>query len=101
MDIGMLWYDDDSHRTLNDKVARAVEHYRTKYGAQPTVCFVNPTLLKAKDAPDMAAGILLRSSRQVMLNHFWIGVGESGGGAEGKNGKNGNGTRRARVKSEQ
>jgi hypothetical protein len=83
MDIGMLWYDDDSRRTLNDKVARAVEHYRTKYGAQPTVCFVNPTLLKEKDAPDLAAGLLLRASRQVMLNHFWIGVGE-GEGVEAK-----------------
>lgn len=82
MDIGMLWYDDDSRRTLTDKVGRAVAHYKTKYGAQPTLCFVNPALLKDKDAPEMAGGVLLRPSRQVMAHHFWIGVGE-GAGDEG------------------
>ncbi|MBI4771893.1 MAG: hypothetical protein HY784_16145 [Chloroflexi bacterium] len=95
MDIGMLWYDDDSKRTLNEKVARAVEHYKTKYGAVPTVCFVNPSLLTAARAPELAAGVQLRPARTVMVNHFWVGVGETtlqtearpGNGARHKNGQ--------------
>lgn len=88
MDIGMLWYDD-TKRDLDTKVARAVEHYKTKYGATPTVCFVNPDLLTAKDGqaqPDMAAGLSLRPARTVLPNHFWIGVGETAQ-TNGKNGK--------------
>lgn len=87
MDIGMLWYDD-TKRDLDTKVARAVEHYKTKYGATPTICFVNPGLLAAKDGqarPETAAGLSLRPARTVLPNHFWIGVGE----ATQTNGKNG------------
>ena len=74
MDTGMLWYDD-TKRDLNSKLARAVEHYKTKYSDTPTLCFVNPAML-GKDVPDTAAGLALRPSRTVLPNHFWIGVGE-------------------------
>ncbi len=77
----MLWYDDDHKRALGDRVARAVEHYKTKYGAVPTVCYVNPVTLK--DGPETAAGVQLRTARNVMIDHFWIGVGD-GPGANGK-----------------
>jgi len=75
MDIGMLWYDDDAKRKLGDKVARAAEYYKTKYGAMPTVCFVNPGMLT--DAPEMTAGVQLRPARSVLVNHFWVGVDDA------------------------
>ena len=77
MDIGMLWYDDDSKRPISEKVARAVDYYKAKYGSVPTVCFVNPATLK--DGADSAAGVQIRSARNVMVDHFWLGIGESGG----------------------
>ena len=77
MDIGMLWYDDDSKRPFSEKVARAVDYYKAKYGSVPTVCFVNPATLK--DSPDTAAGVQIRPARNVMVDHFWLGVGESDG----------------------
>jgi hypothetical protein len=77
MEIGMLWYDDDAKRKLDDKVARAVEYYRSKYGVPPTVCFVNPNLLAAEGAPEIAAGVRLRPARTVLINHFWIGLDEA------------------------
>jgi hypothetical protein len=78
MDIGMLWYDDDSKRPFSEKVARAVDYYKAKYGSVPTVCFVNPASLK--DSPDTAAGVQIRSARNVMVDHFWLGVGEISNG---------------------
>jgi hypothetical protein len=75
MDIGMLWYDDDNKRPFGEKVARAVDYYKAKYGSVPTVCFVNPATLK--DSPDTAAGVQIRSARNVMVDHFWLGVGET------------------------
>jgi len=84
MDIGMLWYDDDSKRPFGEKVARAVDYYKAKYGSVPTVCFVNPASLK--DSPDTAAGVQIRSARNVMVDHFWLGVGDANGGDSHGNG---------------
>jgi hypothetical protein len=81
MDIGMLWYDDDSKRPLSEKVARAVDYYKAKYGSVPTVCFVNPATLK--ESSDTAAGVQIRPARNVMVDHFWLGVGESDGNGRG------------------
>lgn len=74
MEIGMLWFDDDARRTLAEKVARAVEHYKAKYGLAPTVCFVNPGMLRS--TPAYAGGVHLRPSRNVLPNQLWIGVGD-------------------------
>ena len=80
MDIGMLWYDDDSKRQLADKVARAVEYYRAKYGVQPTECYVHPNML-ADGQQMVASGVRLRANRTVNKNHFWLGVGNASGAA--------------------
>ena len=95
MDIGMLWYDDDSKRPFGEKVARAVDYYKAKYGSVPTVCFVNPAALK--DAPDSAAGVQIRSARNVMADHFWLGVGETNG--SGRTAPAGRANGRARVRA--
>lgn len=73
MDIGMLWSDDDGRRSLAEKVARAAEYFRNKYGEQPTVCYVHPSLLPA-GGETTAAGMRLLPSKSVLLNHFWLGV---------------------------
>jgi len=91
MDIGMLWYDDDHKRPLNERVSKAVDYYKAKYGVVPTVCFINPATLK--DGPESAAGVQLRSARNVLVDHFWLGIGESGH-ANG----NGNGNGRAHAR---
>jgi hypothetical protein len=90
MDVGMLWYDDDAKRQLADKVARAVEYYRQKYGVQPTECYVHPGML-AGGEPIVAAGVRLRPHRTVNKNHFWLGVGDANGSA--RSGRAGRGNR--------
>jgi hypothetical protein len=74
MEVGMLWFDDDSRRGLEEKVARAAAHYKQKYGQMPTLCFVNPGTLNG--GPDVAAGVQIKPVRTVLPNHFWIGVGD-------------------------
>ena len=93
MDIGMLWYDDDHQRTPNERVSRAVDYYKSKYGVVPTVCFINPATLN--DGPESAAGVQLRSARNVLVDHFWLGVGEAAGHANGKSSARANGGGRA------
>ncbi|MBI4770899.1 MAG: hypothetical protein HY784_10955 [Chloroflexi bacterium] len=76
MNVGMLWFDNDPKRSFDEKVSRAVEHYRRKYGRAPDVCFVNPRSVasEAQEKTPSAAGLLLRTSKSVLPNHFWIGI---------------------------
>jgi hypothetical protein len=74
MDIGMLWFDDSS-RTLKDKITRAVDYYKEKYGSAPTHCVVNPATLNGGEA--VMAGVEVQAARSVLQHHFWIGVDET------------------------
>ena len=73
MDVGMLWYDD-TKKELSEKVARAVEYYTSKYGVAPTLCFVNPSMLRQAE---LMGSVQVRPARMVLANHFWVGVGET------------------------
>lgn len=99
MNIGLLWFDNDKQRSLEDKVARAAAHYRQKYGAPPTVCFVNlgefeaagfsspregddPLLRDLRPAalPEgetRIGGLKVMPARTVLPHHFWLGVEET------------------------
>lgn len=94
MNIGMLWFDNDTKASLEVKIERAASYYRTKYGRTPTLCFVHPSMLPGSAssssereppiAPDngaskesqkiIAGGVEVRSHRSVLPNHFWIGI---------------------------
>ena len=73
MRVGMLWYDDDRRQELGDKVGRAANHYRSKYGRIPNLCMANPKTL-GKNPPNEVEGLKLRPSGAVLPNHFWLGV---------------------------
>jgi hypothetical protein len=70
MDIGMLWFDD-STRTTDEKIQRAVAFYAEKYGRTPTVCMVNPTTAE-DDA--IVGGVQVRPARSVLPHHFLVGI---------------------------
>lgn len=74
MQIGMLWLDDDQKRTLEEKVRRAANYYREKYGQAPTLCFVNRQMIN----DDVQVGkIEVRPVRNIMPSHFWLGIESS------------------------
>lgn len=85
MNVGMLWFDNDVHVGLEEKVLRAASFYRTKYGRIPTLCYVHPSMLagapvdgngEAGGEPRLMAGAVeIRGNRSLMRNHFWIGIG--------------------------
>lgn len=84
MNVGMLWFDNDPKTELDDKIERAANYYREKYGNRPTVCFVHPSMMCIEVSPTgadsersesrMSNGLELRSNRSVLPNHFWIGI---------------------------
>lgn len=72
MDIGMLWFDNDTKTDLTGKIKRAVDYYQQKYGQTPNLCFVHPSMVPA--TPVVEVGVELRTTRSVLPNHFWLGV---------------------------
>ncbi len=73
MNIGMLWQDNDPKASLEEKVLRAAEYYRSKYGRQPNLCFVHPSLVGSEP---VGGAVEVRASSQVRPNYFWVGVDE-------------------------
>jgi hypothetical protein len=77
MDIGMLWFDNDKKSDLFTKVSRAAAYYRSKYGEEPNLCFVHPSMIsedKADAGKPETGRIEVFSNSSVLPNHFWIGV---------------------------
>lgn len=73
MDIGMLWFDDDPKRTLDQKIQRAADYYLGKYGQPATLCHLNPIYFDGKHT---AVTLRLVPNKSVLRNHFWLGVAE-------------------------
>ena len=76
MNEGLLWYDADPKRALNEKIAQAADRYRHKFGRKPNLCYINPLMLPGSE-PSEYDGVRLVPSRAVLKHHFWIGVEES------------------------
>jgi len=82
---GLLWYDDDTHRPLAQKVAEAAERYRERVGYEPTTCQLNPALMPvvAKTKPKRSAPkspsafpipLRLEPNEHLRPNYFYVGV---------------------------
>ena len=87
MDIGMLWFDNDTQTDLTKKIETAAEYYLTKYGIQPNICFVNPCMTPQKNQNGETSNqkkttlksgkIVVKISSSVLPNHLWIGINGS------------------------
>lgn len=71
MNVGMLWLDDDRKRPLEEKVQRAADYYREKYGRLPELCLVNSGMLAEKKK---VGEIDVQPLNTVLVHHFWLGM---------------------------
>ena len=87
MEIGMLWFDNDKKSDYEEKIERAAEYYRDKYGKSPNLCFIHPCMVPNNksqeidncklpiDIPTLKSqGVEIRISKTMLPNHFWIGI---------------------------
>ena len=70
---GLLWFEDDPARATGDKIARAAQRYRQKYGHSPDVCYVHPAHLKEGDL-HLFEEIKVLPAKSVLPHHFWLGI---------------------------
>ncbi|MCA9916382.1 MAG: hypothetical protein KC445_00440 [Anaerolineales bacterium] len=71
MNVGMLWLDDDRNRSLDEKVNRAVEYYREKYGRMPELCLVNKMMLTEEK---QVGKVSVQPQTAILPHHFWVGM---------------------------
>ena len=85
MEIGLLWYDNDSRLGLEEKVGRAAMRYREKFGCWPNTCFVNSKTIDGCTQQDLyiphqkqerEAIIRVISAQNVLAHHFWLGISQ-------------------------
>ena len=77
MHTGMLWFDN-SKITLPEKIQKAVDYYFKKYGKQPDLCLVHPSMLESNQRQmSLKSGtvsLTVRPYRPVLPGHIWIGI---------------------------
>lgn len=71
MDIGMLWFDSNQELAVSDRVERAANYYKEKYGRVATLCFVHPSALTE---PSLTGRTEIQPLDAVQPNHFWLGI---------------------------
>jgi hypothetical protein len=75
MKSGMLWLDADARRTFEEKVQRAVDYYREKYGTTPDLCLVNTASFTEEEKS--VGKVIVQCTRTVLPHHFWVGLSAS------------------------
>ena len=72
---GLMWFDDTPNRSLEDKIALAVQRYQIKYSHAPDICYVRPSIIGLAALP-IVASVRVMSAKMVLPMHFWLGVDE-------------------------
>jgi hypothetical protein len=75
------------NRSLEEKVRRAADRYRHKYGRMPNLCLINPSLAVGAEIGNPVSSDLstvdeieLRTAPNILPHHFWLGTAEAGNG---------------------
>lgn len=84
MKSGLLWYDNDPQRALEDKISLAAQRYHEKFGQWPNMCFVHPQAIAGESEQKVRiacaekpkrATIQVVTAPNVLLHHYWLGQG--------------------------
>jgi hypothetical protein len=73
MHTGMLWFDN-SQTALTVKIQKAVDYYHKKYGRNPDLCLVHPSMLDKSQRQLEINKLTVRPYRPVLPGHIWIGI---------------------------
>ena len=78
MRVGWLWFDNDSNRTVEEKIKRAAERYREKFGRKPNTCYVHPQAIAGEEQGLTCSvkdgTVRVVAARNILPHHFWLGV---------------------------
>lgn len=75
MKVGWMWFDNDPNRTIEEKVRRAAEKYRQKFGRFPNTCYVNQAAITGSETKVNRVRVI--GARNILPHHFWLGVAKA------------------------
>lgn len=79
MNVGLLWFDDDPRKSIEEKVQRVAAHYKRKYGRMPDLCYVHPGVLSGDGGKVKTVDqVEVRARLTVLPHHFWVGMRDGG-----------------------
>ena len=68
---GLLWFDDDPRRRMDEKIRQAAARFRQKFGVAPDVCYVSEQAIDRAEMRIDDVRVLPMST--VRPHHFWVG----------------------------
>jgi hypothetical protein len=74
MNIGFLWFNNDSQTTLQQKIDEAAAYLSEKYDRPINLCYLHPDM--NPERLQSCNGIAIKHSKYVLMNHFWLGQSE-------------------------
>jgi hypothetical protein len=85
MKVGLLWFDNDPERPIEEKVRRAAKRYQEqrpepvegKFGQAVNTCYINPISLNGNGAlgDEFHCGqVKVIVTPHALPHHFWLGV---------------------------
>jgi hypothetical protein len=77
MELGELFRIEDQRMNLEQRVLWAAERYQRRYGQQPTLCLLHPSLLEGAQA--RMGALRLVGKKSVLPNYLWLGAPKAGG----------------------
>jgi hypothetical protein len=75
MHTGLLWFDN-STTPFSKKIEKVADYYQKKYGLQPNLVLVHPSMLEGNTHLSLVDGIAVRPYRPILPGHIWIGIDE-------------------------
>jgi len=72
MHAGILWVDNASGIPLEQRLEKAADFYRRKYGRLPNLCLIHPSMLEASRV--RFGKLTVRAYAPIVRGHLWIGV---------------------------
>ena len=68
----MIWFDNDPHKNINEKIRLAVQYYQSKFGSQPTLCFLHPKL--REKFLESESDVEVEFNLALSPDHIWVGI---------------------------
>jgi hypothetical protein len=75
MKVGWMWLDNDPGRSIEEKIQRAVQRYRAKFGRFPNICYVNQRSITGDGF--RCGKVKVVGAPNVLPHHFWLGVSDA------------------------
>jgi len=71
---GMMWFDDNNKRSLEQKIRMAVNYFELKYKRKPEIVVISPKEAAQGEGLPRIPGLDVQNQEVVLPHHFWVGL---------------------------